>query len=97
MTDFDQQNLFEMYVANDSQPGFWLRRTTWTNTCAKVVSVGELTGPPPYYGNPMVHADIYDLSTSALREARARLPASGTYKTWRQIGPPPWAKNTGLL
>ena len=42
-----------MFVANERQP-FWLRRTTWGNTCAKVVEVGEFKGPPPYYGNPKV-------------------------------------------
>lgn len=91
MTDFANQNLFEMFVANGARPGFWLRRTTWSNSCARVTSVGPLTGPAPYFGNPNVYADLYDLTSGELREANARLPAAGTYKTWRQIEPPAWA------
>ncbi|NTZ43193.1 hypothetical protein G7A66_08830 [Altererythrobacter sp. SALINAS58] len=85
----DQPNIFQMYVAH-GKAGFWLRRTTWDATCAKVVAVGELSGCPPYYGNPPVLADIYSLD-GKLKEELARIPASGTYKTWRQIAPPDWA------
>ena len=92
MSDFADENLFQMLVANGSQQGFWLRRTTSGNSCARVTSVGPLTGPGPYYGNPKVYADIYDLATGTLREAHARLPAAGTYKTWRLIAPPPWVE-----
>lgn len=84
-------NVFEMYVANGRRPGFWLRRTTWGNTCAKVTSVGELKGKPPYYGNPKVLADIFDLQTGDLKEAGAVIPVPGTYKTWRRIQPPSWS------
>lgn len=91
MSDFADQNLFQMYVANGSRPGFWIKRTTWGNSCARVTSVGPLTGAPPYYGNPKVYADVYDMQTGALREANARLPAAGTYKIWRKIDPPTWA------
>lgn len=55
-----QQNVFQMFVANDG-PGFWVRRTTWGETCARVVCVGALTGPEPYYGNPSVLMDVYAL------------------------------------
>lgn len=91
MPDFADQNLFQMFVDNGCRPGFWLRRTTWDTSCARVTSVGPLTGPAPYYGNPKVHADIFDLTTGELREANARLPAAGTYKTWRLIDAPKWA------
>lgn len=91
MSDFSNRNVFEMYVANDHKPGFWLRRTTWGNTCAKVISVGALNRPAPYFGNPVVLAEIYDLQTGEMKEARARIPVPGTYKTWRQIDPPSWA------
>jgi hypothetical protein len=60
--------------------------------CANVVSVGPLTGPAPYYGNPKVHADIYDLVSGERREANARLPPAGTCKPWGEIEPPPWAE-----
>lgn len=89
LAEFDK-NLFEMYVANGHQTGFWLRRTTWGNTCARVISIGPLSGPPPYYGNPRVFADIFDLTTGELKETNVRLPAAGTFKTWRQIDLPPW-------
>ncbi|MBN9506990.1 MAG: hypothetical protein J0I69_13285 [Altererythrobacter sp.] len=73
--DFSDKNVFEMYVANGMRPGFWLRRTTWGSTCARVVDVGEIKGPAPYFGNPKVYADIHDLRTGELKEARARIPA----------------------
>ena len=92
MSDFSDQNVFQMYVANGEKPGFWLRRTTWGNTCARVTSVGELMGPPPYYGNPAVLADIYDFRTGALKEKGAKIPAPGAYKTWRLIVPPEWSR-----
>lgn len=91
MADFSELNVFQIYVANGEQPGFWLRRTTWGNTVAKVMSVGPLTGPPPYYGNPQVRADLYDLASGEVKERNVRIPVPGTYKTWRQIEPPPWA------
>jgi len=92
MSDFSDQNVFQMYVANGEKPGFWLRRTTWGNTCAQVTSVGEFSGPPPYYGSPTVFADIFDLRTGTLKDKGAKISAPGTYKTWRLISPPAWAK-----
>lgn len=94
MPAFSDENVFQMFEANGRQP-FWLRRTTWGNACAKVVSVGEFRGPPPYYGNPKVLADIYDLHTGELKEAGVRLRVPGTYKTWRRIAPPPWSGEPG--
>ena len=92
MSEFSDQNVFQIYVANGEKPGFWLRRTTWGNTCAHVTAVGEFTGAPPYYGNPTVLADIYDLRTGALKEKGAKIPVPGTYKTWRLIDTPAWSK-----
>ncbi|GGZ39029.1 hypothetical protein [Asticcacaulis endophyticus] len=92
MADFSDLNVFQMYVANGEQPGFWLKRTTWDNTVAQVTSVGPFTAAAPYYGNPEVCADIYELSSGALKELGAKIPVPGTYKTWRQIDPPRWAK-----
>lgn len=92
MSDFADKNVFEMFVANESKPGFWLRRTTWVNTCAQVISVGELKGPPPYFGNPKVLANIFDFTTGEARERAANIPVPGTYKTWRQIDAPAWSK-----
>jgi hypothetical protein len=90
MADFSDQNVFEMYVANGMQPGFWLQRTTWSNTCARVIEVGDIKGPPPYFGNPKVYAEIYDLRTGELKETGAKIPVPGTYKTWRMIDAPGW-------
>jgi hypothetical protein len=92
MTEFSELNVFQMFVANGERPGFWLRRTTWGNTCAQVTSVGPVKGPPPYYGNPTVVADTYDLQTGELKERGAKVAVPGTYKTWRQIDPPSWAR-----
>jgi hypothetical protein len=85
----DQPNVFEMFVAHGG-PGFWVRRTTWGATCARVVRVGTLTGPPPYFGNPSVIMDVYSLQ-GKLKDAAAQLPVPGTFKTWRQVEAPDWA------
>lgn len=90
-SDFSTQNIFKMYVANGEQPGFWIRRTTWENTCAQVTSIGPFTGPAPYFGNPIVLADVYDLETGKLRDKDVKIPVPGTYKTWRRIDAPIWA------
>jgi len=95
MSDCSALNVFQMYVANNLRAGFWLRRTTWENTCAQVTSVGEFKGSPPYYGNPTVLADKYELRTGALKEQGVKIPAPGTYKTWRQIDPPSWVNHAG--
>lgn len=87
----DQLNVFQMFVAHGGA-GFWVRRTTWGNSCARVVRVGALNGPPPYYGNPSVIMDVYGLD-GTLKDAGAQLPVPGTYKTWRQIDAPDWAKS----
>jgi len=42
-----------MYVEYWKKPGFWIMRTSWSNTVAKVEFVGELTGRAPYFGNPV--------------------------------------------
>ena len=88
------QNIFEMYVSHGG-PGFWVRRTTWGNTCARVVRVGQMTKPGPYFGNPSVLMDVYSLQ-GELKEEAAALPVAGTYKTWRKIDPPEWAKSADL-
>ncbi len=77
-----------MFVTTGYQSGFWLWRTTWSKNCAWVTPVNRFAQLAPYYGNCKVHADIYDLTTSKLREAYARLPTAGTYKTGRPIDSP---------
>ena len=89
------QNVFEMYVAHGG-PGFWIRRTTWGGTCARIVRVGEITKPGPYFGNPSVLMDVYSLQ-GLLRDEAAKLPAAGTFKTWRKIHPPAWQRRRSCV
>jgi hypothetical protein len=83
------ENVFGMYVSHGG-PGFWVRRITWGNSCARVVRVGKLTKPGPYFGNPSVLVDVYSLD-GQLKDQTAHLPVPSTYKTWRKIDPPDWA------
>jgi hypothetical protein len=60
------ENIYQMYVANGNRAGFYVRRANWTGTYARVVSVagresGPLRGRPPYFGNPPVTMDVYNL------------------------------------
>ncbi len=87
-------NVFEMFAAHGGA-GFWVHRTTWGNTCARVVRVGELTGPAPYFGNPSVLMDVYTLD-GQIKDAAAEMPVPGTYKTWRMIDAPDWEAKTNL-
>ncbi len=89
---FSALNVYEMFVANGSQVGFWLTRTVWNDVCARVTFVGELKGPAPFFGNPPVTGDWFYLRSGQLIKANAEIAWPGTYKTWRQIPPPPWAK-----
>jgi len=85
-----QLNVYQMYVQNDRQVPFWLTRTTWGGTIAKVIHVGELRGSAPYYGNPAVLAEFYDVATGHLKNTDS-VSAAGTYKTWRLAQVPVWA------
>jgi hypothetical protein len=81
----------QMYVANARQPGSWIRRWSWENTCALVKLVGDITGPPPYYGNPKVWADYYDLTTGELKNKDTPVSSPNTYG-YHRMDPPPWAR-----
>jgi hypothetical protein len=72
-----------------------VRRITWGDTCARVIRVGKLTKPGPYFGNPSVLVDVYSLD-GQLKDQAAGLPVPGTYKTWRKIEPPDWARSANL-
>ena len=39
-TTSKDENIFQMYVAHGG-PGFWVRRITWGDTCARVVRVSR--------------------------------------------------------
>ena len=89
---FAAMNVYEMFVANGEQVGFWLTRTTWRDLCARVTFVGKFKGPAPYFGNPRVSGDLFYLRSGQLKQANADIPSPGTYKTWRQIPAPSWSK-----
>lgn len=84
-------NIYEMYVHHWKKPGFWVRRTTWGNTIAKIIYVGEFSGRAPYYGNPEVRVDVYDIHTGVLKDKNFLIETAGTYKTWRWVQPPEWS------
>jgi len=90
MATFSEQNVYQMFDAADRKLGFWITRTTWLGKVARVIHIGELKGPPPYYGNPKVKADLYDSSTSHLISQGIEISVPGTYKTWRSVAPPAW-------
>jgi len=87
-------NVFEMLV-NAGEPGFWMRRTTWGNTVARVVGVGALTAGAPYFGNPSMLMDVYG-DDGVRKDSLAAVPVPGTYKTWRLASPPGWAASADL-
>jgi hypothetical protein len=94
LRDKDDQNVFEMIVANGG-PGFWIRRTTWGGTLARIIGNGAFTKAPPYFGNPSVLMDVYGLG-GELKEGLAAVRVPGTYKTWRRIEPPRWTEQVDL-
>lgn len=82
-------NIYQMYLENRGA-GFWVRRSRWERTVARITFVDPLEGRAPYYNNPQVLADVYDLTTGALREANAIVRCAGNY-TYEQVDPPVWA------
>lgn len=90
----DGLNVFQMIAAHGG-PGLWVRRITWGATCARIVAVGEFTGPAPYFGSPSVLMDVFTLD-GELKDELAQLPVPGTYKTWRRWPEPEWASENAL-
>ncbi len=88
------QNVFQMIQAHGG-PGLWVSRVTWGSTCARIVAVGEFTGPAPHFGNPSVLMDVYTLN-GKLKDELQPLPVPGTYKTWRRWPEPLWAASMTL-
>lgn len=88
------QNIFQMVEANGG-PGFWVRRTTWGGTYARIVGIRPFTKDGPYFGSPSTVMDVYGLD-GQLKDALAAVPVAGTYKTWRLIEPPAWAASAAL-
>lgn len=86
-----QPNVYQMYFEGN-QEELWLTRTSWVNLCAKVMVVGQPSATGPYFGNPSVYADLYFADTGVLKQKLFEITAAGTYKTWRQIEKPRWAR-----
>jgi len=83
-------NVYGLYFANNKKTGFWIQRDTWVNICAKVTHIDSFKGPPPYYGNPKVTADIYELFTGIMKSSNVEISCPGNY-TYRQIPAPEWS------
>ena len=81
-------NLYEMYLANDMSPGFWVKRRSWGDLCARVTFVGELERNAYRYGLPAVRADLFRFSSRERQQADAELTRAWDPKMWRQIPPP---------
>lgn len=84
-------NIYEMYDEHGRRPGFWVRRTVWGNTIAKVIEVGEMSGTGPFFGNPKVVATIYDFESGQVLKERFVIGSAGTTKSWRWAPPPEWS------
>lgn len=82
-------NLYDMYIANGTAPGFWVKRRTWGDLCAQITFIGELDRHAHCYGHPPVRADLFSFSSRELKQAGAEIMFAGAHKTWRQIPPPP--------
>lgn len=78
------ENVYQMYIANGNQAGFYVRRANWKpGTYARVVSIdgresGPLTGRAPYFGNPTVLVDFYN-SDGTVRASGQELSSPGNY------------------
>lgn len=77
------QNIYQMYVANNNRAGFYVRRDSWTTVIAKVISVGgqtegPLPGEAPYFKNPKVRMDVF-FNDGRLKARDEEMPCPGTY------------------
>lgn len=81
-------NLYQMFLEHGG-PGFWIRRVTWTHVCGRVVRVGAFRGEAPYFGNPVVLADLYKLE-GGIKDVMVPLSSPGG-STWERIERPDWA------
>ena len=82
-------NLYDMYLANDLALGFWVKRRSWGNLCARVTFVGELERNAYRYGLPSVRADLFCFGSLDRQQADAELTRAWDPKMWRRIPPPP--------
>jgi len=88
-------SVYDMFLRNDRQVGFWLRMPHWHNRVCRVVSVEDegrscATGAPP-----VVRADFYDARTGLVVTPGSVLkrPCCSSGERWcdyRRVDPPPW-------
>lgn len=67
-------NVYNLYVQNGNQAGFYVRRNSWGNTLFFVASIGgkisgALSGKPPYYGNPTIKGYYCNASKTRLPDS----------------------------
>mgnify|MGYP000203386115 CR=1 FL=1 len=75
-------NIYEMYILN-GDVDFWVVRHTWGKCIARIVYVGGLKTPAPYYGNPEVLMDLYSAETGEIIKQDERMSCPGTSQyTW---------------
>lgn len=55
----DGMNIYTMFMANDEATPFWV--TKWSAQALLVTRVHPLSGPAPYFGNPIVEGTLYSL------------------------------------
>lgn len=62
-------NVYEMYYNNGKKFPYFIQRSTWGKTLAKVISIEntidgkDIPGKAPYFGNPKVMAEFYTFNT----------------------------------
>ena len=101
-------NIYQMYNENDNKIGFYVIRASWSNIIAKVTMIGsqthgKLKGRSPYYGNPDVFCELYDLKTGKPvqnrfkyleKDGKTTISSAGTYK-YSMIDPNKVLQNFG--
>lgn len=77
-------NIYQMYAKNNNCAGFFVVRNSWDTRYAKIVSIdgkesGELSGTPPYHGNPEVICEIYSSNSHECIKQKEVLSCPGTF------------------
>ena len=94
-------NVFDMYEANGNRVGFWIRRNTWGNTVARVVSVADAESGPLVkkpgsrypVGRTKVVAVFYNLHTGELlNTSEVSCPGTFAYSQVETERLPNWAR-----
>lgn len=82
-------NIYQMYHENNCKFGFYVQRNSWAQVCAKITDIygvfegQRIKGAPPYFDNPKVRAEFYDLDklTGELKfKNKGFLSSAGTFQ-----------------